>query len=185
MFSVTYLEQIQKRYKNASPPPWKSLIEGRDVFAGSDLLIIAEKQDTEATLDPIGHTTEDLDFIAAARKDIPDLVNEVLRLQWLGIKDLPKEKRFSPITQSHLTEIKIHSDKATRGPWISFVNRVDHHNGFDFVLVGMTGQMRFEGITKEDQDFIAHARQDIPVLLEEINRLRKEYREKDVDDGIR
>ena len=36
------------------------------------------------------------------------------------------------------------------------------------------GEIEVLGTSTEDQDFIAHARQDIPALLEEVRRLRSE-----------
>jgi hypothetical protein len=52
----------------------------------------------------------------------------------------------------------------------------DHTSGDSVIKLGANGQeedLYITGGTVEDQDFIANARQDIPLLLDEIERLRK------------
>lgn len=80
------------------------------------------------------------------------------------------------ITNEDIEKIKLRCDAATPGPWRSFVEGRDHTSGSDFIMTG-EGENRGEdieltGATIADQDFIAHARQDIPLLLQEIERLR-------------
>lgn len=65
---------------------------------------------------------------------------------------------------------------ATQGPWRSFIEGRDHQSGSSFIMTG-EGESRgndieLSGATDADQDFIAHAREDIPKLLAEIARLR-------------
>ena len=62
----------------ATPPPWKSFIEGRDHESGSNF-IRTPNEDIELT----GATHADQDFIASARQDVPALVAEVRRLRKL------------------------------------------------------------------------------------------------------
>ncbi len=81
------------------------------------------------------------------------------------------------MTDQELTEIQVRCDAATAGPWVSSIEGRDHTSGSDFIVTG-EGDSRGEdieltGATTADQDFIAHARQDIPKLLKEIHRLRK------------
>lgn len=76
-----------------------------------------------------------------------------------------------------LEAIRLRCEQARQGPWTSFVEGRDHTSGSSFVMIG-EGKNRGEdielsGATVEDQDFIAHARQDVPRLLSEIYRLRK------------
>jgi hypothetical protein len=63
-------------------------------------------------------------------------------------------------------------DQATPGPWQSFVEGRDHLSGSSFIRTGEDKDIEPLNATAADQDFMAHARQDIPLLLEEIMRLR-------------
>lgn len=86
-----------------------------------------------------------------------------------------KEESTS-MTDQELSEIRLRCNVATCGPWVSYVEGRDHTSGTDFIMTG-EGDSRGEdieltGATTADQDFIAHARQDIPRLLDEIQRLK-------------
>ena len=52
----------------------------------------------------------------------------------------------------------------------------DHTSGSSFIMTGppqSRGEdIELSGATNDDQDFIAHARQDVPRLLDEVRRLR-------------
>lgn len=79
-----------------------------------------------------------------------------------------------PLPNELLEEIRKRCDAATPGPWISFVEGRDHTSGDSVIVRGIDGSepdLYLTGATIFDQDFIAHARQDIPLLLSEINRL--------------
>jgi hypothetical protein len=89
------------------------------------------------------------------------------------------------MTDKELADIKARVDATTKGPWKSYIEGRDHESGNDFIMTGIIdggdiwGKSRgkdFEmsGATKADHDFIAHARQDIPKLLDEIQSLKKE-----------
>ena len=84
-----------------------------------------------------------------------------------------------------LNEIRNRVQKTTQGPWKSFVEGRDHESGDSFIMTGIQdGQdiwsgsrgndIYLTGATNEDLDFIAHARQDIPNLLDYINDLKVE-----------
>lgn len=69
-----------------------------------------------------------------------------------------------------LLQIEARCKAARPGPWISYIEGRDHQSGSDFIMVG-EGKARGDdveltGATKADQDFMAHARQDVPRLLE-------------------
>ena len=72
-----------------------------------------------------------------------------------------------------LKAIKRRTKKATPGPWT-----VGEHHGVDFpeaVLYDIacnTNDITDEIYLKEDADFIAHARTDVPALVEEVKRLQ-------------
>ena len=80
------------------------------------------------------------------------------------------------MTDEELEEIRLRCETATPGPWKSFVEGRDHTSGSNFIMVGEGGSrgddIELAGATIADQDFIAHARQDIPRLLDEIARLK-------------
>ncbi|MBB6523793.1 hypothetical protein [Pseudoteredinibacter isoporae] len=80
------------------------------------------------------------------------------------------------MNDKELQEIQDRCNAATCGPWVSYVEGRDHVSGSDFIMTG-EGENRgddieLSGATTADQDFIAHSRQDVPRLLEEIRRLR-------------
>ncbi len=81
-----------------------------------------------------------------------------------------------PLSESQLMEIKARCEAATPGPWTSFIEGRDHTSGDSFIQRGILDAWQEElyltGATVADHDFIAHARQDIPLLLAEIERLQ-------------
>ena len=76
------------------------------------------------------------------------------------------------IGDKNLTLIEARLRDATPGPWSSFVEGRDHSSGSSFIR-SPTSDIELSGATTADQDFIAHARQDVPRLLEEIRLLRR------------
>jgi len=81
------------------------------------------------------------------------------------------------MTDIEIKEIWLRCKAATCAPWVSYVEGRDHASGSNFIMTG-EGENRGDdieltGATIADQDFIAHARQDIPLLLNEINHLKK------------
>lgn len=86
-------------------------------------------------------------------------------------------EKLRGITDGELTEIEARASAASPGPWM--VNgkaaggwRIDDGNpdrvGMAFLLTPTALVMK-----KEDADFIAESRDDIPRLVAEIRRLRK------------
>ena len=80
------------------------------------------------------------------------------------------------LTDAELDEIMARSNAATSAPWRSFIEGRDHLGGNDFIMTGgaddRSPDIELIGATPADQDFIAHARQDIPRLVTEIQRLK-------------
>jgi hypothetical protein len=81
------------------------------------------------------------------------------------------------IPEEELREIEARCERASPGPWHSFIEGRDHTSGSSFIMTG-PGDARGEdielsGATDDDQDFIAHARQDVPRLIAEVRRLRR------------
>lgn len=84
------------------------------------------------------------------------------------------------LEEKELEGIRCRCDAATSGPWTAYIEGRDHTSGSDFIMTGVFGDpdhgndLEITGATIADYDFIAHARQDIPKLLEEIERIKVE-----------
>lgn len=76
------------------------------------------------------------------------------------------------VSDAEMVEIRKRCEQATPGPWKSYVEGREEMSGSDFIMT--EGEdIYLTGATVADQDFIAHARQDIPKLVAEIERLRR------------
>ncbi len=76
------------------------------------------------------------------------------------------------LSNDELNEIRSRCERATPGPWKSYIEGREEMSGSDFIR--KSGEdIYLTGATKDDQDFIAHARQDIPKLIAEIERLKR------------
>ncbi|HEX5006461.1 MAG TPA: hypothetical protein VFV70_05075 [Hyphomonadaceae bacterium] len=80
------------------------------------------------------------------------------------------------ITQKELSGLKELLAKVSPGPWISYVEGRDHSSGESFIMTGPESNrgedIYLSGASDTDQDFIAAARQEIPRLIAEIERLQ-------------
>jgi len=83
----------------------------------------------------------------------------------------------TPISDEDLKEILDRCNAATPGPWVSYIEGRDHTSGSDFIMTGTIekrgNDIELSGATQADQDFIAHARQDVLRLVAEIQRLKQ------------
>lgn len=86
--------------------------------------------------------------------------------------DSDEVNRGSFLSEDDIVEIKRRSEHATPGPWKSYVEGREQMSGSSFIMTG-DEDIYLTGATVADQDFIAHARQDISALLVEVDRLRK------------
>lgn len=77
------------------------------------------------------------------------------------------------MTEEEIDAIRKRCREATPFPWDSFIESRDKFSGSSFIRTPI-GDIYLIGATDFDQDFIAHAREDIPKLLEEIERLKNE-----------
>lgn len=81
-----------------------------------------------------------------------------------------------PLETSVLVEMEARCESASPGPWRSMVEGRDHECGSSFIMTGTPEcrgpDIELSGATGNDQEFIAHARTDVPRLLAEIRRLR-------------
>ena len=76
------------------------------------------------------------------------------------------------VDEAYLSEVERRSNAATPGPWISFVEGRNNVSGSSFIRTA-SEDIELSGATNADQDFIAHARQDVTLLLAEVRRLRR------------
>lgn len=78
------------------------------------------------------------------------------------------------LTQQKLNEIKNRLAKTTPGTWVSYVEGRDHTSGSNFIMTGVGGargpDFELSGASIDDQDFIAHARQDLEILIDIIEK---------------
>jgi hypothetical protein len=85
---------------------------------------------------------------------------------------MPNPTDQPSLTQDEINEIRLRCERATPGPWKSYIEGREQMSGSDFIMTGGE-DIYLTGATRDDRDFIAHARQDIPRLLAEIGRLKK------------
>ena len=78
------------------------------------------------------------------------------------------------LSNLEIAAIKERFEQASPGPWKAFIEGRDHFGGSSFVGTG-NHDIYLAGATGEDYDFIAHARQDIPRLIAEIERLKSAH----------
>jgi hypothetical protein len=93
-------------------------------------------------------------------------------------------------TAKEIERIRARCNAARTGRWLSWFEGRDHTSGSSFIQIG-EGKDRDEDlylsgddrpISVEDHDFIANARQDIPFLLAEIDRLNNLLNSKKLND---
>jgi len=79
------LAAIDRRVPAATTGPWRSFVEGRDHTSGDSFLRIGEPNDGEPDMylsrETAPASSDDVDFVAHARQDIPRLLAEVRRLR--------------------------------------------------------------------------------------------------------
>jgi len=80
------------------------------------------------------------------------------------------------ISEDDLDVIMARCEAATGGPWKSYIEGRDHQSGSSFIMTS-GDDIELSGATDADQDFMAHARQDVPQLVEEVRRLRRRLKE--------
>jgi hypothetical protein len=88
------------------------------------------------------------------------------------------------MTKQEIQKIKERYQATTIAPWVASIEGRDHESGSHFIMTGIPNgdniwqskrgeDLEISGATIADLDFIAHARQDIPTLIAEIERLQE------------
>lgn len=78
--------------------------------------------------------------------------------------------------ETELQEIEKRCNNATKGPWKSMIEGRDHTSGDSFIMTGGEDIYINNPLLDNNQDFIANAKQDIPKLISEIRRLKRELK---------
>lgn len=80
------------------------------------------------------------------------------------------------MTELELKNIMEICNKATPSPWTSYIEGRDFNSGSSFIMTGKEEKRNYDiefiSVKPEDQDFIAMARNVIPLLVEEIIKLK-------------
>jgi len=93
---------------------------------------------------------------------------------------VPMSTSENELTTEELAAMKARLEATTPGPWTSCFEGRDHWGGDSFIHTA-TQDLYISGEDYAgggghfcaDQDFIAHARQDMPRLIAEVERLRQ------------
>ncbi|MGY1579204.1 hypothetical protein [Streptomyces sp. MN13] len=125
-----------------------------------------------------GIVLEHVDVISEEQFEKPRAEETAAAVAALGALPMPVGDQPQPLTDARLAEITARVEAATPGPW-----RTD---GWE-IYQGGEGEapdlMKWIGETcrvddydgsRNDADFIAHAREDVPALLAEVQRLKAE-----------
>jgi hypothetical protein len=89
------------------------------------------------------------------------------------------------LTENELIEIEKRLSDSQNGPWKAYIEGINHTSGSNFIMTG-EGHSRGEdiemfGATIADYYFIANAKQDIPKLIAEIQRLKNQLKDFEKD----
>jgi len=89
------IAEIRERCDKATPGPWSVDEESGDVWVPSIWRSVAIIEDLDL---PLVNPAADRAFIAAARADMPDLLDEVERLRRLeeAVTTMPPDTRYTP-----------------------------------------------------------------------------------------
>jgi hypothetical protein len=82
------------------------------------------------------------------------------------VRNVERTPDFEPLTNEYLSQVQLRHKSASGGVWEAELGEVT--NGHPTWRIG-------DFIQFEDAEFVAHAHQDIPRLLTEIERLRANY----------
>ena len=82
------LDRLMRLSRSGDPPPWRSMIEGRDHTSADSFIMIGpdndRREDMYVSRDSGPASPSTLDLLAEARTYLPALIAEVMRLRALG-----------------------------------------------------------------------------------------------------
>ena len=76
------------------------------------------------------------------------------------------------LSNDELVGIERRAQAAACGPWYSYVVGRNIEAGLNCIQLGSCETLELVGASVADQDFAAHAREDVPRLVAEVRRLR-------------
>jgi len=74
------------------------------------------------------------------------------------------------LDEERLAAIAARASAAASGPWRPMLEGHDHSSGSSCILTSVGG-IDLDGASDADIEFMAHARQDVPYLISELQRL--------------
>nr|WP_299073817.1 hypothetical protein [uncultured Allomuricauda sp.] len=83
MLSEQQLVEIEKRCNSGTKGPWKAYIEGENHTSGSHFIMTGIDNERGEDLEIDGALIEDYIFIANAKQDVIQLIQEIRRLKAL------------------------------------------------------------------------------------------------------
>lgn len=122
--------------------------------------------ETEVILCPL-ETDVKIDVSSIRRRNIQQL--ESPRNNLMNVVDM---RTSDGLEIAELEEMEFRCRAATGGPWDSYVVGRDSEAGLNCIGTAEARYIELLGGTVADQDFIAHAREDLPRLILEVYRLR-------------
>jgi len=84
---------------------------------------------------------------------------------------MPTEESHG-LSEDELEQIEQRIRSATVLPWFSWIAGLNMEAGTNCIELGSLETLELRGGTVADQEFIAHAREDLPRLLQEVRALR-------------
>src|SRR5690625_2582875 len=117
------------------------------------------------------------EFIENDAGDICKSFSVVVKTKWFAVRSVGAMEKNKRLTDEELTAIRERAKKATEAPWgvdVPIEVCSECKNEYEIVESSVfLAPIVAESKRGEDAAFIAHAREDIPKLLAEIERLRE------------
>jgi len=86
------------------------------------------------------------------------------------------------LSDKDIEVIRNRANAATAGPWVSYIEGRDHLSGSNIIKMAKDTpkekDVELHGAEPADYDFIANARQDIPRLLDQIEKLQNAMKDR-------
>ena len=120
------IAEIRERCDKATPGPWSVDEESGDVWVPSIWRSVAIIEDLDL---PLVNPAADRAFIAAARQDVPDLLDEVERLRRLeeAVTTMPPDTRYTPQVAGrllwHWEQSFRHDNHTQMAEWLAGIRR--------------------------------------------------------------